>query len=301
MHHLHDMAIFVEIVRSKSFTKASHHLSMPKSTLSERIKRLEKSLGVQLLNRTTRKVELTQAGELYFDKAQKIIDDATIAHELVSDFGRGVHGEVRISVPVDFAYELIAPLVPKFCERYPDVGLSFDLNSRKVDLVSEPYDVVIRLWTADNDSLVNHLSFDLDGGLYATPEYLATHGTPCKPDDLYNHKLIRIKAGYNHSWRLFDKHGQETLIHADGALFSNSLGFTLRLGLQHLGVVALPHMVVANAVKSGELVRVLPAYDLLAIRVYVLTTTRLLPAKVQAWIGFLKTELKAQKDILLKK
>lgn len=291
MHHLNDMAIFVEIVRSKSFSKAGVHLCMPKSTLSERIKRLEKSLGVQLLNRTTRKIELTEAGELYFDKAQKIIDDALATHELMSDFGQGVQGEVRISLPVDFAYELIAPIIPKFCEHYPDVRLSFDLNSRKVDLVSEPYDVVIRLWTADNDSLVNHLSFDLDGGLYASPEYLNAHGTPQSPDELYQHKLIRIKAGYNRQWRLFDKQGTETIIQADGSLFSNSLGFTLRLGLQGLGVVALPHMVVNRAVKAGQLVRVLPDWELLPIQVYVLTTTRLLPAKVQAWIAFLKSEL----------
>ena len=291
MQYLNDMAIFVEIVRSKSFSKAGVHLSMPKSTLSERIKRLEKSLGVQLLNRTTRKIELTEAGEMYFDKAQKIIDDALATHELISDFGQGVHGEVRISLPVDFAYELIAPIIPKFCERYPDIRLSFDLDSRKVDLVSEPYDVVIRLWTADSDSLVNHLSFDLDGGLYASPDYLNAHGNPQTPDELYQHKLIRIKAGYNRQWRLFDRQGVETIIHADGSLFSNSLGFTLRLGLQGLGVVALPHMVVESAVKAGALVRVLPDWELMPIRVYVLTTTRLLPAKVQAWIGFLKNEL----------
>lgn len=291
MQYLNDMAIFVEIVRSKSFSKADVHLSMPKSTLSERIKRLEKLLGVQLLNRTTRKIELTEAGEMYFDKAQKIIDDALATHELISDFGQGVHGEVRISLPVDFAYELIAPIIPKFCERYPDIRLSFDLNSRKVDLVSEPYDVVIRLWTADSDSLVNHLSFDLDGGLYASPDYLNAHGNPQTPDELYQHKLIRIKAGYNRQWRLFDRQGVETIIHADGSLFSNSLGFTLRLGLQGLGVVALPHMVVESAVKAGALVRVLPDWELMPIRVYVLTTTRLLPAKVQAWIGFLKNEL----------
>lgn len=291
MQYLNDMAIFVEIVRSKSFSKAGVHLSMPKSTLSERIKRLEKLLGVQLLNRTTRKIELTEAGEMYFDKAQKIIDDALATHELISDFGQGVHGEVRISLPVDFAYELIAPIIPKFCERYPDIRLSFDLNSRKVDLVSEPYDVVIRLWTADSDSLVNHLSFDLDGGLYASPDYLNAHGNPQTPDELYQHKLIRIKAGYNRQWQLFDKQGIESIIHADGSLFSNSLGFTLRLGLQGLGVVALPHMVVESAVKAGALVRVLPDWELMPIRVYVLTTTRLLPAKVQAWIGFLKNEL----------
>ncbi|ANB92334.1 hypothetical protein MOVS_10550 [Moraxella ovis] len=291
MQHLNDMAIFVEIVRSKSLSKAGVHLSMPKSILSERIKRLEKSLGVQLLNRTTRKIELTEAGDLYFDKAQKIIDDALATHELISDFGQGVHGEVGISLPVDFAYELIAPIVPKFCERYPDIRLSFDLNSRKVDLVSEPYDVVIRLWTADSDSLVNHLSFDLDGRLYASPDYLNAHGNPQNPDELYQHKLIFIKAGYNRQWRLFDKQGAETIIHAEGSLFSNSLGFTLRLGLQGLGVVALPHMVVDSAVKAGALVRVLPDWELMPIWVYVLTTTRLLPTKVQAWIGFLKNEL----------
>lgn len=151
--------------------------------------------------------------------------------------------------------------------------------------------MVIRLWTADSDSLVNHLSFDLDGGLYASPDYLNAHDKPQTPDELYQHKLIRIKAGYNRQWRLFDKQGVESIIHADGSLFSNSLGFTLRLGLQGLGVVALPHMVVDSAVKAGALVRVLPDWELMPIRVYVLTTTRLLPAKVQAWIGFLKNEL----------
>lgn len=131
---LDDMALFVAVARAGSFTQAAQSLEMPKSTLSARISRLEQRMGLPLLKRSTRKVELTEAGRLYFNRADALVSEAGLLHEQLGHLLREPQGLLRLSVPVDFTHEFIAPYLGEFCERFPLIQLSFDVTPRKVNL-----------------------------------------------------------------------------------------------------------------------------------------------------------------------
>lgn len=141
---LDDMALFVAVARAGSFTQAAQSLEMPKSTLSARISRLEQRMGLPLLKRSTRKVDLTEAGRLYFNRADALVSEAGLLHEQLGHLLREPQGLLRLSVPVDFAHEFIAPYLGEFCERFPLIQLSFDVTPHKVNLISERFDVAIR-------------------------------------------------------------------------------------------------------------------------------------------------------------
>src|ERR1700752_4709304 len=145
MEFLNDMALFVEVVKAKSFRRAAEATGVPNSTLSRRISSLEKAIGLRLLHRTTRKVELTEAGKIYFAGFKRIVDEARLAHEQLGEMLAQPSGVLRASLPVDFAVIYMAPLIVEFAERYPGITFDFDLTPRQVDLVSEPYDVAIRM------------------------------------------------------------------------------------------------------------------------------------------------------------
>ncbi|KGQ70878.1 hypothetical protein OA57_04020 [Chelonobacter oris] len=294
MDYLNDMALFVEVVKAKGFTNAANNLNMPKSTVSGRISKLERSIGLRLLNRTTRRIELTEAGRLYYQKAHKIVDEARLAHQQLTDMLTMPTGTLRITLPVDFAYEVLAAILPHFHRQYPHIHFEFDLSSRRADLISENFDLSIRLGDLKDSGLIAHKLTELDGGLYASSDYLAQQGEPMYIDELSQHRIIRIQAGYNHEWRLWHSHGEQHTVDVDGCFFANSLGFNLRLALQHLGIAALPNIVVRQAVAEGKLIRILPDWHTKPIPVHAITTTRLLPVKVQVFIQFLKTHLQVR-------
>lgn len=145
MDYLRDMSLFVEIARAKSFRRAAEALGMPSSTLSRRIHLLERAIGLRLLHRTTRRIELTEAGQIYFERSRRIVDEARLAHEALGEMIEKPGGVLRVSLPVDFGAVFLAPYLAEFCRRYPAINFEFDLTPRRVDLVAEPFDVAIRM------------------------------------------------------------------------------------------------------------------------------------------------------------
>ena len=211
---LDDMALFVAVARTGSFTQAAQSLEMPKSTLSARISRLEQRMGLPLLKRSTRKVELTEAGRLYFNRADALVSEAGLLHEQLGHLLREPQGLLRLSVPVDFAHEFIAPYLGEFCERFPLIQLSFDVTPRKVNLISERFDVAIRAGKQPDSGLVQRLLAMFSGGLYAAPAYVARHGEPLEPADLARHQCLRFPPGFDDVWEL--RHAHEMAAQADG-------------------------------------------------------------------------------------
>lgn len=283
MHSLDDMALFVEVVKAKGFTRASEQLGMPTSTLSVRINKLEKNLGLQLLNRTTRRVELTEVGQLYFQRALHIIEESKALHHQLDEMLNYPSGFVRISMPVDFAYQAFAPLVPLFYQAFPHIRLDIDTTPRKIDLISEPFDVAIRVGENQDSMLVARLLTTYPFRLYASNTYLATHGTPHSLDELKEHHCLAFRQA---SWELFD--GQEKCTIAfDSRIICQSLGLLERLVRQDMGIALLPDVAVADK----SLVNILPNWTGQSMPLYALTSTRLLPKKVQVFIEFLKEHL----------
>ncbi len=288
MELLNDMALFVEVVKAKGFRRAGEVLGMPNSTLSRRISALEKAIGLRLLHRTTRKIELTEAGQVYFERCKRIVDEARLAHEQLGDMLAQPSGVLRASLPVDFAVTYLAPLIAEFAGLYPGIRFDFDLTPRRVDLVSDPFDVAIRMGESENSQLIARTLASLTPYLYASPGYLERAGEPGKPADLERHECLGIlRAG---AWTLHDGQQSET-VSVGGRFTLNSVGMIRRLATLDMGIVLVPAEVVADDVVSGKLRRILPAWHGVPVPVYAITETRLLPAKTQRFIEFLRERL----------
>jgi DNA-binding transcriptional LysR family regulator len=261
---------------------------VPNSTLSRRISALEKAIGLRLLHRTTRKVELTEAGRIYFDRCKRIVDEARLAHEQLGDMLAQPSGVLRASLPVDFATIYMAPLIAEFAERYPGIAFDFDLTPRQVDLVSEPFDVAIRIGEPPSSHLIARPLASFVPHLYASPDYLRRVGEPMEPADLERMECMNILK--ERPWVLY--RGKESAQVSIRSRFTlNNVGLISRLAIHGMGVVMLTDELVVDDLAAGRLVRVLPSWHGKPVPVYALTETRLLPAKTQRFIEFLKERL----------
>jgi len=288
MELLNDMALFVEVVKARSFRGAAATLDMPNSTLSRRISLLEKEIGLRLLNRTTRRIELTEAGQLYFERCKRIVDEARLAHEQLGEMLARPSGLLRVSLPVDFANTYLAPLITEFAQHYPGIDFEFDLTPRRVDLVSEPYDLAIRVGESEASHMIARPLARLHGYLYASPRYLELNGEPNEPADLARHQcLCQTRVS---TWTL--RNGTQTVeANVDGRFHLNSVGMLRRLATLDRGIAFMPQEIVADELAGGRLRRILPQWQGLPMTIYAVTETRLLPAKTQRFIEFLRERL----------
>lgn len=287
MELLNDMALFVEVVKARSFRGAAETLGMPNSTLSRRISVLEKAIGLRLLHRTTRRLELTEAGQLYFDRCRRIVEEARLAHEQLGEMLAQPTGLLRVSLPVDFANTYLAPLIAEFAESYPGISFDFDLTPRRVDLVSEPFDVAIRMGDQPDSHLIARRLALLPRFLYASPGYLERHGEPSQPTDLATHECLRM-VGPETSVLMLNHANQTEAIAIAGRFRLNSIGLIRRLATLGQGIAVLAEDIAAEDVSEGRLRKVLPEWQAAPIPVYAVTETRLLPAKTQRFIEFLQ-------------
>lgn len=290
MELLNDMALFIEVVNARGFRGASEATGVPNSTLSRRISLLEKAIGLRLLHRTTRKVELTEAGQIYYERCRRIVDEARIAHEQLGEMLAQPSGVLRASLPVDFATIYLAPIIAEFAERYPGISFDFDLTPRRVDLVTEPFDVAIRVGEQPSSNLIARQLVVLQAQLYASPGYLERAGPLESPLDLVRHECLGFpKVG---TWTL--QNGDEVLeVKVSGRYVLNSVGMFRKLAMLDQGIVLLPRAAVVEELGRGALRQVVAAWHGKPQPVYALTETRLLPAKTQRFIEFLHERLSA--------
>lgn len=288
MELLNDMALFVEVMNARSFRRAAAKLGMPNSTLSRRISILEKAIGLRLLHRTTRKIEPTEAGQLYYERSKRIVDEARLAHEQLGAMLEQPNGVLRVSLPVDFATLYLTPIIADFAQHYPGITFELDLTSRRVDLVTEPFDVAIRMGELEDSGLIARLIGRHSRYVYASPGYIATSGEPATPADLADHECLcmpRITA-----WNL---HQGMNKIDVDvrGRFTLNSVGMMRALAVNDQGIALLPEKIVADDLASGRLGRILPEWQGSPVSIHAVTETRLIPAKTQRFIEFLSSKL----------
>jgi len=286
---LNDMALFVEVVKARGFRGAAQAIGIPNSTLSRRISGLEKAIGLRLLNRTTRKIELTEAGQIYFERCKRIVEEARIAHEQLADMLMQPSGVLRVSLPVDFANAYLAPLIAEFAQSYPGISFEFDLTPRRVDLVAEPFDLAIRIGESEPSHLIARPLAHLSRHIYASKRYLEIHGEPKRPAELARHQCLLMSK--NTVWTLCN--GSKSIeVTVAGRFQLNSIGMIRRLATLDLGIAILPEEIVADDIAGGRLRRILSAWQGTPVSVYAITETRLLPAKTQRFIEFLREKLK---------
>lgn len=289
---LNDMALFVEVVKARSFRRAAVALAMPNSTLSRRIGRLEKDVGLRLLNRTTRKIDLTEAGLIYFERCKRIVEEANLAHEQLGEMLAQPSGMLRVSLSADFGLILLAPVIAEFARQYPLITFEFDLTPRLADLISEPIDVAIRMGESPNSGLITRFIVRLPRYLYASPEYLKRAGEPREPADLAVHECLRLRTAEAGQWTLqHEVQSTQVSVAVGGRFLLNSVGMIQRLATLNLGIALLSQEAAANDVACGRLRRLLPEWKATPISVYAITETRLLPAKTQRFIDFLQERL----------
>jgi len=287
---LNDMALFVEVVKARGFRHAAEAVGIPNSTVSRRITALEKAIGLRLLHRTTRKIELTEAGQIYFERCKRIVDEAKLAHEQLGEMLAQPSGVLRASLPVDFANIYLAPLIAEFARRYPGISFDFDLTPRLVDLVSEPFDVAIRMGHPANSNLIARQLANLNCYLYASPRYLEQSGEPAHPADLAQHECLGFRTGKGTTWTLH-KADDSVEVAVGGRFQLNSVGLIRRLATLDQGIAVIAEEIAADDVVQGRLRRILPGWEGPPVPVYAMTETRLLPAKTQRFIEFLRERL----------
>ncbi|MEJ6001093.1 LysR family transcriptional regulator [Paucibacter soli] len=288
MELLNDMALFVEVVKARGFRGAAEATGVPNSTLSRRIGLLEKAVGLRLLHRTTRKVELTEAGQLYYERCRRIVEEARLAHEQLGDMLAQPSGVLRASLPVDFANIHLAPIITAFAERYPGISFELDLTPRRVDLVTEPFDVAIRMGEQPSSNLVARQIAMLSAQLYASPRYLERCGEPISPEALSQHECLAFPKVEHWTLQQGDATAQ---VRIGGRFVANGVGMLRRLATLDQGVVLLPRTAVAADLEAGRLRPLLADWHAKPLPVYALTETRLLPAKTQRFIEFVRDRL----------
>lgn len=293
--YANDLILFAHIVEAGSFTGASERTGLPKSTLSRRLTDLENELGERLLQRSTRRLVLTEFGERILEYARRLQEETEAASALAQHRQLTPQGVLRISLPPEFYDLSFVTVLSEFTQQYPEVRLELDLSSRRVDLVAERFDVVVRAATQlpDDNTLVARRITVLHTGLYASPSYLRSHGRPQTPAELTQHigLVLVTSAGEQQSWRL--SRGTERWeglpLHK---LSANSLGLHQALAAQGMGIVGLSHGFAKKLVDQGELERILPDWSLPPTNIWCVTPgRRLLPQRTLAFIEILKTVL----------
>ncbi|WP_210736004.1 LysR family transcriptional regulator [Massilia sp. Mn16-1_5] len=289
-----DLLLFARIVEAGSFSAAATRVNLPKSTVSRRISLLEARLGERLLQRTTRKLMVTEFGASLLEHARKVVEESEAAGALAQHRQAEPSGRLRISLPADFANLGMSAMIGRFLERYPAVSVELDLSPRRVDLVAENFDIAIRMGDLPDDASLAARRVTLQRfGLYASPCYTAVRGLPEHPDDLLGHDLLCLlsRGGGPVTWVLsrgkvrWDRE-------LPARLTANSPDLLARIACSGAGIAASSELFALPLVKKGELVRVLPEWDLPAATGWaVFPGRRLMPAKTRAFLDMMDAAL----------
>ena len=277
------------MVDSGSFTAAADRLSLSKSVVSKYVTRLERQLGAKLLNRTTRRLSLTESGQVFYERARKGLNDIEEAKEEVSRLQGQPRGALRINAPMSFGILHLAPALPEFVARYPEITVDVNYDDRMVDVVAEGFDVSVRISDLPDSSLVAKRIAPCKHAVVAAPSYLARHGTPNSPEDLRTHNLISYRYQESaHEWHFRHKDGQTGSVSVSGSItMNNSLAIRAAL-LEGLGVTRTPTFIVGKDIQEGRLVRLLPDYATLEVAIFLVYPHRHhLSPKVRAFNEFL--------------
>ncbi len=293
MFDLNDIALFVQVVRCGSFAEAARHAGMPPNTVSRRIQQLEARLGTRLLQRSTRKLSLTPAGQDFHERCAGGIDGLIEAGQALMLGSREPSGRVRVAAPADIFDFFPMEWITYFLQAYPRVQLEFVLSDARADLIAEQIDIAFRGGPLPDSGYVGRqLVRTLGDNLVASPAYLAEHGVPATLADLGQYDcLAPAQPGGRARWRLHGPQGAEE-VQVSGRFKANTAQALRKAAVAGLGIALLPHMMVLPDIQAERLVTVLPQYQQMSHGLSVLYPSRRhLPAAVSAFIDFVVERL----------
>ncbi|MBK9218020.1 MAG: LysR family transcriptional regulator [Uliginosibacterium sp.] len=260
MHDINDMLVFAQVVKERSFTAAATRLNVSKSRVSKSVSRLEGMLGVRLLQRSTRRLSLTEVGEAYFEHCDRILEEINLAEDTISRLHLEPRGTLKISSSVAFGTLHVAPALPGFMALYPDLSVDLTISDRFVDLVEEGYDLALRITAEPGLNLVARKLAPIRRKICASPSYLASRGTPLSPSELKHHNCLDYSYLSTGSyWRLRGPAG-DIAVPVSGTLRMNDDEALSQAVLGGVGLALLPTFIVGKELQAGKLVEVLPGY-----------------------------------------
>jgi DNA-binding transcriptional LysR family regulator len=292
MDRLRALEVFVEVVRRSGFARAADALDTSPANVTRIIADLEAHLGTRLLNRSSRKMSLTESGDALYERAKTIVEDMVEVEAIASSASMQPRGLLRINAPLSFGILQLAPLWPKFLALHPDVELDVSLIDRVVDIVEEGYDMAIRISRAGSMSHAARKLAMSRNVCCAAPSYLQTHGTPATPDDLKAHNCIGYRyAASADEWPFSDEQGRPVPVKVSCSMHTNNGDTARAAALAGAGIIWQPTFLVGADLRAGRLVQLLPRYrlpDTDVLAVY--PSRRHLSAKVRVMIDFLAAE-----------
>lgn len=287
-----EAAVFVRVVQAGSFSAAARQLGLPTSTISTRVARLEKRLGVTLLQRTTRKLNLTEAGTLYFEHASTGLGYLLEAEAALDEARQQPQGVLKVTAPADLGDVLLGSLIAQMQQTYPALSLELMLTQSYVDLVAEGVDVAIRTGELRDSSLIAKSLGTIQWALFASPDYLQEAGQIASPTDLAQHQCVQFTSMGRHHWEL--QRGTTAIrVPLAARTLVNSIGVVRAMAESGQGVALLPTFICQPTVQAGGLQRVLPEWRGQADAVHlVYPKQRFMPPKLRGFIDLAVAQLK---------
>ncbi len=289
---LNDIAIYVEVAKQRHFTRAAEALGMPVSTVSRRVRTLEEEIGTALLKRSTRSVDLTEAGALFYESCLEVVEQARLAHEQLLTMTQQVKGVLRISMPSSLGLIFMPSIITGFMNEYPDIECDFDLSIRPIDLLAENFDCVIRVGEQADSNLIARRLGQLSLSLFASTSYLQQYGRPEHPSDLSQHRCITAsqhESDYN--WTLHHPQEKSVTVKVAGPLRVNNALMMHRLAAHDAGIAIFSQAENTFDPKFLPLEPVLPGWHFAPYPIYALLPSRMLPLKTRVFLDYVRDQL----------
>ena len=289
MDRLHAMTVFAKVVEQGSFARAAERLSISSSACSRQVAELEAHLETRLLNRTTRRLSLTEGGQGFYERCVQLLADLDEAEQAAAQNAARPRGTLRVMTSINFGVRHVSPAIGEFLAKYPDVRFDVSLSDRIVDLVEEGYDLAIRIGSAGGETLVARKLGEARMVACASPAYLKAHGAPKTPEDLARHSCLTYEyMPLRNVWTFRGKDGREHAVRVSGPLHSNNGDLLAAAAVAGVGIAYEPEFILGPDLKAGRLVPILGSYTSPLGPIYaVYPSRRYLSAKVRAFVDFL--------------
>jgi DNA-binding transcriptional LysR family regulator len=289
MNEFSQIKTFITLVENRSLSKAAEKMDIAVSAVSRRLKELESSLGVQLIQRTTRKMHLTEAGEKFYQRCGRLLDELEEAKQEASNSANYLSGTLKIAAPLSFGVAHLSPAIAAFMHLHPQIKIDLDMSDRRIDLIDEGLDLAIRIGTLEDSSLMARKLASVRHVVCASPDFFKTYGMPKTPQDLSEMPALCYgNLDHPDTWHYHDKNNRPAKVKVPLRMRATNGDALVEAAVAGLGVLCEPSFIVHGAVERGVLIPVLTDYQWYAMNIYaVYPQTRHMPARVRVFIDFL--------------
>lgn len=288
MDRFEEMRNFVRVVDAGSITRAADRMHLAKSAVSRRLSDLESRLGVQLLNRTTRRMTLTDTGQRFYDQTTRLLAELGDVEADITSAEAALSGRIRLAAPTVFGRRHLGPAILEFVAEHPEIEFDIEFNDRHIDIVEEGFDLAVRIAKLADSRMIARKLARITAVIAASPDYWRRHGKPKRPQQLSRYRCIHYIYQQSTTWRYRSAGGKTGSVRIPSALQANNGDFILEAAIKGLGVIRQPRFICHQAIEAGLLEPVFTNYQWLDVAAYaIFPETRNLPRRIRAFIEFL--------------